>query len=94
VLANNRQARAIWRFRSPDCHPAERLLLAPTPLQAQHVMTGGVWQYGHHVTYVLAVTVTLLVLRRAVKRYGGEVAERVALVVLRGVICAKRGYQS
>ena len=45
-------------------------------------MTGGVWQYGRHVAYVLAVTVTLLVLRRVVKRYGGEVAERVALVVL------------
>jgi hypothetical protein len=51
-------------------------------LQTQTAMTDGAWQYVHDLTYPLAVTVTLLVIRGAVKKYFGEFAERIALIAM------------
>ena len=51
-------------------------------LQTQTVMSDGAWQYVHDLTYPLAVTVTLLVIRGVVKKYCGEFAERTALIAM------------
>jgi hypothetical protein len=42
----------------------------------------GPWDFGHHMTLVPAYVITIFVLKRIVKKYGNEFAERIAVLAM------------
>jgi hypothetical protein len=47
-----------------------------------HPYFNGAWDFGHHITLVPAYVITLFVLKRVVKKFGTEVAERIAILAV------------
>jgi hypothetical protein len=47
-----------------------------------HPYFNGLWDFGHHITLVPAYVITLFVLKRLVKKFGTEFAERIAILAV------------
>jgi asparagine N-glycosylation enzyme membrane subunit Stt3 len=47
-----------------------------------HPNFSGLWDFGHHITLVPAYVITLFVLKRLVKKFANEVAERIAILAV------------
>jgi hypothetical protein len=47
-----------------------------------HPHLNGLWNLGNHITLVPAYVITLFVLKRFVKKFGTEVAERIAILAV------------